>query len=167
MKSKNIKNGFTLIELLVAMGLFLVVVILASGTFVRALRIERQAVDLMAMNDSASLALEQMAREIRTSTDFSSPSSDTVNFTSASSKQISYHFNSGLGIVQRSENGGAFEPLTATNVLVSKLVFITAGLSQSDNLPSRITIVLSVGSRSKNLQDIFTNLETTISPRSF
>src|SRR3989338_8334624 len=143
MKHQNKLLGFTLIELLVAMGLFLVVVILASGTFIKALRIERQAMDLMAMNDSASLALEQMAREIRTGTDFVSFNPDTLNFTNASAKLISYHFNADLGIIERSENGGVPESLTALNVVVIKLVFITSGLGNNDDLPSRITVALS------------------------
>ncbi len=167
MKYHNKSSGFTLIELLVAMGLFLVVVILASGTFIKALRLEKQAVDLMAMNDSASLALEQMAREIRTGTNFSSPNSDSLNFTNALAKLISYHFNAGLGIIERSESGGIPESLTALNVAVAKLVFITSGLGNNDDLPARVTVALSVASRAKNLQDIFTNLQTTISPRVF
>ena len=158
MKFKNTKAGFTLIELLVAMGLFLVVIVLATGTFIRALRIQRQAVDLIAMNDSANLALEQMSREIRTGSDFSSPNSDSLNFINASSKQVSYRFNSSLGVVERNENGGTFESITESNVLVAKLSFI---------LQSRVTIVISVASRSKNLDGIFTNLQTTISPRTF
>ncbi len=167
MKYQNKLLGFTLVELLVAMGLFLVVVILASGTFIKALRLERQAVDLIAMNDSASLALEQMAREIRTGTEFSSTNSDTLNFINASAEHIFYHLNVDLGIIERSENGGVPESLSALNVAVAKLAFITSGLPSNDDLSARITIALSVASRSKNLQDIFTNLQTTISPRVF
>ncbi len=166
MKQENIK-GFTLIELLVAMGLFLAVIVLASGTFIRALKIERQAISLIAINDGANLALEQMAREIRTGSDFSSTGKEILSFTSAVSKQITYQFNANSKSIERSEDGVVFQSLTASNVLVNKLAFITSGLDNNDDLPVRITIVLSVGSHSKNLENIFTNLETTVSPRFF
>ena len=166
MKQKNIK-GFTLIELLVAMGLFLTVVVLASGTFIRVLRTERQTIDLIAINDNANIALEQMAREIRTGSDFSSSNSENLSFMSAAGKQVIYRFNADLGTIERSENGGVFESLTASNVLVAKASLITSGLPNDDDLPARITIVLSVASRSKNLEGIYTNLQTTISPRFF
>ena len=64
------KKGFTMIELLVAMGLFVVVMGIASTVFVQSLRAQRSIVALMAANDNASLSLEQMMREIRTGSNF-------------------------------------------------------------------------------------------------
>ncbi len=59
-------RGFTIVELLVAMGIFLIVVEIAVGGFVNALRAQKQVAALIAAEGNADLALEQMAREIRT-----------------------------------------------------------------------------------------------------
>ncbi len=67
-------NAFTIIELLVAMGLFIILMGITAGSFVKAMRTQRAIVALMAANDNASLTLEQIAREIRTGSNF------TTNF---------------------------------------------------------------------------------------
>src|SRR4051812_39727119 len=64
------RQGFTLVELLVAITLFSIAISIAIGGFVRALRTQRELISLIAANSNASLAIEQMAREIRTGTSF-------------------------------------------------------------------------------------------------
>ena len=59
-------KGFTLVELLVAMALFSILMAIAAGGFVRALRSEREVSAMMAAESNVKLALEQMAREMRT-----------------------------------------------------------------------------------------------------
>jgi prepilin-type N-terminal cleavage/methylation domain-containing protein len=63
---QNSQRGFTLIEMLVAIGVFAVVVAIATGGFVNSLRTQRQVASLISAQSNASLVLEQMAREIRT-----------------------------------------------------------------------------------------------------
>src|SRR5262249_39846319 len=60
-------SAFTLIELLVAIALFSTLVAIATGGFVNALRSERQASAMMAAESNVDIALEEMAREMRTS----------------------------------------------------------------------------------------------------
>ncbi len=67
---KQNRKGFTLIEMLVAIGIFSIVISIATGGFVSSLRTERQAAALISAQSNASLVLEQMAREIRTSSLF-------------------------------------------------------------------------------------------------
>jgi len=63
---KNNKKGFTLVEVLVAMGIFAIVVAIATGGFVNSLRTQRQVASLISAQSNASLVLEQIAREVRT-----------------------------------------------------------------------------------------------------
>jgi prepilin-type N-terminal cleavage/methylation domain-containing protein len=70
-KSNNNK-GFTIVELLIAVALFSVVISITSGVFIRSLRTQRIITSFIAANSNASLAMEQMAREIRTGQDFCS-----------------------------------------------------------------------------------------------
>ena len=53
-------------ELLVAVALFSILMSIAAGGFVRALRSEREVSAMMAAESNVNLALEQMAREMRT-----------------------------------------------------------------------------------------------------
>jgi len=62
----RLQKGFTLIELIIAIGLFSIIVTIAVGGFVNVLRTQRQVSGLIAVQSNAGLALEQMAREIRT-----------------------------------------------------------------------------------------------------
>jgi len=70
-KKKNTKDnrifttGFTLVELLVAMAVFGVLMSLAIGVFVSAMRAQRNLTDLMSVNNNLNLVLEQVSREMR------------------------------------------------------------------------------------------------------
>ncbi len=62
----NMKKGFTLIEMLVTVGLFVIIIAIAVGGFTNAIRSQRQVSSLISTQSNVSLALEQMARQIRT-----------------------------------------------------------------------------------------------------
>ena len=159
------QKGFTLIELLVAVTLFLVVITIASSTFIESLKSQRAAVELMAVNDNVSGTLEFMAREIRTGTLFSISSDSSLAFTNAVGKKVEYNFNHENGSIEKSIDGDAPEALTATNVLVKRFKIIGNGLRSDDGKQPSITISIEIGGKSKNLQDITTKLQTTVSPR--
>jgi len=150
------KKGFTLIELMVAVGLFLIVVGIASAVFVQSLRTQRQVVALMTANDNASLTLEQIIREIRTGLSFSA-SGSRLDFVNVRGEAVSYQLNNGA--VER--NG---RPLTASSVKVNYLVFFLQGEVPGDGRSTRVTINLGVSSRGK-LEEFLTRLQTTVSSR--
>ena len=152
---KNTK-GFTIIELMVAMSLFVIVVGISSGVFVRSLRTQRQLVALMAANDNASQTLEQMTREIRTGTAFTA-SGSRLSFTNATDEAVTYDFTGG-----RIERNG--KALTASNVLVKYLRFLVRGADVGDGLSTRITVFLGVSAKGK-MESFVTRLQTTIASR--
>jgi prepilin-type N-terminal cleavage/methylation domain-containing protein len=167
MVNKNKKTrGFTLPELLVSMGLFLIVVSIVAGAFVQSLRTQRASVELIAVNDNVSLILEQIAREIRTGIGFSSLVPTELRFTNYKNEPVVYRHGAEKGAIEKSVDGGlSFEAMTASNVNVKKMDFRVTGTAPLDRLQPRITISLGVSGRSKYLEDILTNLQTTISPR--
>jgi len=160
-------RGFTLVELLVAMTLFIVLIGIATGGFIRVLRTQRAIPELMAVNDNAVLTLEQMAREIRTSYNFNKISETELQFVNSHNLVVFYRLNEGTiergtedALLQRT-----YKKITADNVKIAHFKIILFGNELGDGYPPRITISLSVSSTSKYLENILTNIQTTISAR--
>jgi prepilin-type N-terminal cleavage/methylation domain-containing protein len=168
-KNDSRQNGFTLIELLVAMSLFVIIVTIAVGSFISAMRTQRALVALMAVNDNASLAIEQMAREIRTGTDFPTSGAacnnlDNLTFTNYLGNSVKYSVNKGALV--KDDGTSLLVPITASNVNVKKLNFCV--LNRAGSNPPRITILLEVAVSSTSaigVQGVATDLQTTISAR--
>lgn len=149
-------KGFTIIELMVAMSLFVIVVGITSGTFVRSLRTQRALVALMAANDNASQTLEQMTREIRTGTEFAA-SGSRLAFTNAAGEPTAYDI-AGDRITRNGKS------LTASNVLVKYLRFSVRGAEVGDGTSTRVTVFLGVSAKGK-MESFVTRLQTTIASR--
>lgn len=157
------KRGFTLVETTVALGIFAILVTIASAGYIRAVRTQRQVTALIAANSNVSLMIEQMAREIRTSFGFSLNGSNLV-FINANGNEVEYRFNNNA--VERREETSGFIPVSADNVTVTNLGFITSGKDFGDpTFPTRIVILLSVAPKESTLQGGILHLQTTISPR--
>lgn len=174
-------SGFTIIELLVAIAIFSVVVSVAVGGFVRALRTQRQVVALMAANSNVSLAIEQMAREIRTGRNFtvnnpflftdcgSDPSRGSeLTFTNGLLDQITYRFFSMAeeGFIDREVNG-ASDHITGKNVRIRYVCFGLLGDQPypGDEYPPRVTVSIGISPVAQGVSDNITNIQTTISAR--
>jgi len=163
----NSRAGFTLAEILVAIGIFGVVISIAVGGFVRALRTQRQVVALISANSNASLAIEQIAREIRTGINFRTVGgncgSGELTFENADKEEVTYSLNGDS--IERGIFGAAAETITGQNVSIKYLLFCVAGNFQNDGYPPRITISLGVSPKAPGVENNVTNIETTISAR--
>lgn len=170
------KSAFTIVELLVAMSIFTIGIVIATGSFVRALRTQRALTHLMSINSNASLVLEQMAREIRTGYDFTvnggsvlcAEGGEELGFTNAKGNAVTYK-KSGEEILRQECPGddcslSIFSPLTASDAAVKRICFIENQPDPSVD-PWRLTIVLETGSSRPDLAANFINLQTTISSR--
>lgn len=185
-------SGFTVVELLVSLGIFVVVVSIAVGGFVRALHTQDQAQALISANSNASLAIEIMARDMRTGTQFCAFANSLPDtYTACGRPQQSangYYYNVGkLAFFDASRNqvvyclaGGAIrkslgsavcdetsDAITSNNVNIRSLAFEIFGNQANDGYPPRITIVLAVSPSSTDpaLNSSVINLQTTVSSR--
>jgi GxxExxY protein len=163
----NTKRGFTLIELLIAMMLFIVLLSIAVGGFIRALRTQRAVTALMEANDNVSFALEQMAREIRTGYHFTKLSDSELQFVNAENLVVWYRLNN--GIIERGTESvtlqRTYKKITADSVKISNFNIGLFGAEDGDGYPPRITISLSVNIRGPGVEKlgISTNIQTTVS----
>ncbi len=167
----HVRSGFTLIEFLVAFGLFAIIVSVAVGGFVRALRIQRQLVALAAANSNVSLALEQMAREIRVGKGFACGNSvcDELSFKTPAGRTIVYRLDGTTKTIQRScasciESTG-FESITGENVRIHYLEFHLQGTAPADFVAGRVTISLGVSPKESGIDTNVVRVQTTVSAR--
>ncbi|MDP3014874.1 MAG: type II secretion system protein [bacterium] len=167
-KTQNLK-AFTIVELLVAMGLFVVLIGISTGGFIKALQTQKAIISLMEANDNASLALEQMAREIRTGYNFSKISETEIQFVNQRNQVVWYRLNEET-IERGTEKEGVvsqriYKKITADNVKIMNFKVALFGSNVGDGYPPRITISLSVGPTGRYLENVLTNIQTTISAR--
>jgi len=178
------RAGFTLVEIITAMAVFGVVVTIAVGGFAYALRAQRQANALLAVQSNVSEAVEQMSREIRLGKSFCNENtqadaascndgtdwsggcrSDELAFVNAFGNQVIYRYGtdpSGGGTIMREvwrmENNGCTQygpdPITADNVDVRDLRFLLSGEGPSDGLQVRVTFSITVSPEDISLPDI-------------
>jgi len=162
------KQGFTLIELLIAMTIFSVFMTMTVGVFIRGLRTQRAIASFIEVNDNASLALEQMVREMRVGGGFSQSSSDEVSFTNGSGEGVSYRQRDGILERGQMDEGGTmiYRQISADNILITRFNVVLFGGALDAQYPARITVALGVGSRNPYLEGITTNVQTTVSSRS-
>lgn len=169
-------RGFTLVELLVTIALFSILISIAVGGFVRALRTEREVSGMMATESNASIALEEMTREMRTGYAFAgvgtcfltSQQSQTcsgVQFYNANGQQVTYARNANGALARTTTSS---YPLMGGNVSTTFLSFTLFGdVGGVDNThwPPRITVNIGVAPSSTNLSFSTINLQTTVSAR--
>jgi len=163
-------GGFTMVELLVSMTIFMILVTAVIGGFVNAIKNQRIVTDAIAVNSNAGLALEQIAREIRTGYNFPAAGSSCGNqlsFTNYRGNQVTFRLNNDT--VERKEcnkvdcSASVFNPLTAANVLVNNLCFLVQ--QQSNCSPWFVVITVGVASKTADYSKRLVNVQTSISPR--
>lgn len=69
-KNQELQSGFTLVELIVSMALFIIVVFITTSAFLNIANLSKKAQTTRAAMDSINIAIERMARTIRTGTGY-------------------------------------------------------------------------------------------------
>ncbi|OGZ00506.1 MAG: hypothetical protein A2946_00865 [Candidatus Liptonbacteria bacterium RIFCSPLOWO2_01_FULL_53_13] len=174
MNHMDTRRGFTVLELIVAIGVFLIVVTVAVGGLVRALRTIRETAEILSANSNASLALEQMSREMRTGYDFCIPanpcaSEGEIIFRNARKDLVTYYLQEET--IERSCVPGTSTgcegtyAITAANIRIRHLSFKRFGADPGDGYQPRITIAVGASGKGAGIENIIVNLQTTVSPR--
>lgn len=174
----RMRSGYTLIELVVGISVFVISVSIATAAFISALRTERAAANLMALNSNTSLMIEQLMREVRTGYDIQSVSESVVCaesglysrldfFNSSRGNQVSYRWNDELESLERMEcvnndcSSSEFESLVASDMRVKKMCFDVL----NENSVPRVAVFMTVGSKNPDLDSKSVNIETVVSAR--
>jgi prepilin-type N-terminal cleavage/methylation domain-containing protein len=152
---KRCSRGYTLIELMVAVGLFAVIMLLASGAYLMVISVNREAQSITTGIDNLSFALENMARTIRTGTNYSCGGGGDCP---SGSSSFSFLYGVPASITYRRETqtgpGGALvgditkngTPITDPSVNITSLTFYVKGtspVSLADYTQPYVTIVVT------------------------
>ena len=160
------RKGFTLIELVVAVFIFSTLVVVAGGSFIGALNMQRRALDAKKTEENGRFILESISREIRVANpintaDSGCPGPTLLSFQHPVNGLIEY-FISGSQIHRRIN--GADTVISSPDIIVSRLNFCISGNSSGDDKQPRVTIILGLSSGGAAQSDAF-DLETTVSQR--
>lgn len=153
----NKQRGYTLVELIVAVGLFAVVMLLASGAYLFMIGLNRQVQGVASGIDNLSFALEAMTRDIRTGTVYRcngttdcSLGASSFTFTNENGVDVTYNLSTvGTTVLQKAVGVGAPVPLTdPSSVTITSLIFYAVGMGKPTDVPPdleqpRVTIVIS------------------------
>ena len=157
----NPNRGFTMVEVIIGMFLFITVISASTTVFINAMRTQRAIVALLAVQSNISLAIEQIAREVRTGENFSLDS-EGLAFTNAKDQKVIYRKNGDF--IEKVVDGAAGR-MTADNVVVGKLKFILKGNLPTDGRPPQVTILMSFSPKNSIMKDVTADIQTTISSR--
>jgi prepilin-type N-terminal cleavage/methylation domain-containing protein len=138
-------RGYSLVELIVAVGLFSMVMTIATGAYLIMISANRQAQSISTGINNLSYALEDMTRGIRTGSGYAC-SNNSITFKDVDAKPTMYEL-SGTKI-RKSTNGGlTWSDLTDPAVTVTTLLFTCTGTKpyslDNDITQAHVTIQVS------------------------
>ena len=153
--ARELKRGYTLVELIVAVGLFAVVMTLATGAYLVMIGAQRQTQGLATGIDNLSFVFESMTTAMRTGTAYCSNSdcsdntnSSTFSYRDSQGRYVTYGLVSGA--IDTCVSTTAFcapnVSITAPQVTVTGLTFNptgTAGYATGDNVQPYVRIVIT------------------------
>ena len=146
-------RGYTLVELIVAVGLFALIMTLASGAYLIMISTNQRAQAISTGIDDLSFALEIMTREIRTGTSYNCGGGgdcpnggNSFSFTNENNEPIAYNLGGFAPnqYIQRTKNT-ITKSFTGPSVNISLLMFYvtgTAGTLADDYDQPHVTIVV-------------------------
>jgi len=153
--------------MLVSSLVFSIIAISISNVFIQIINIQRRGIAFQKIQDNALFVTESMSRDIRVSSviDQESPGCvlTTLTMTHPIKGQVVYRVSG--GIVEKSEGGGIFNPISTSDVNFTTMNFCVIGSVANDNQTPRIAILTSVQNKTGK-ETFHVNLQTSVSSRS-
>lgn len=173
-------RGFTLVEVLVSVGIFSVVMLIATGSVFTIVSANKKTHTLKSVMTNLNFALEDMAREMRVGSGYQCGVSggdcqlgDTIfRFTSnrdldgvGGNDTMEYSFSGGRLYQRRFGTDPSPVAITAAEISITSMKFYVIGSGSSDGKQPRVLITI-VGSVGVGQSRSTFKIQTTVSQRS-
>ena len=161
-------QGFTLIEMIVSIGIFTIVMLMATSTIFTVVAANNKAQSLKLVMDNLDFALQSMTRELRVGHgyacvgDCSSGWSNDISFISYTGESISYRLDTSKNEIIESTPESSIS-ITASDIVITSLKFYLFGGSASNTQP-RVLIAITGTTGGGTAASTF-NIQTTVSER--
>lgn len=173
--NKNIqysqRRGFTIIEMTVSLGLFTIIMFIATSAFLSIVNTDRKARAVRIAADNLNVALEDMSRRIKTGAEYDCGAIGGA--TNCASGETSFNFKDQNGdLTTYSWSGTSIlrdgTPITSTEITITNLKFIVSGsaVGATDNEQPMVVIVID-GSLGSGTTASGFKIQTTITQRAY
>jgi len=147
------KRGFTLVEMIVSVGLFTVVMVIASGAYLSVVNLERKSRALSDVMTNLNFVSDSMARAIRSGSNYSCNGGGdcsggaTFSFTDEAGQTVTYLLKGATGPIGQCSSGAcnANNAITITDprITIDRFSFTLRGSSSLDTVQPIVTYILS------------------------
>ncbi len=163
-------RGFTLIEMIVSVSIFTVVTFVAVGALLAITDANRKANAIRTTMDNLNFAMESMARNLRTGSNYACGGAgnclgggDSITFNDQDSSTVTYWHDTEAKAIVVNKDGSSLS-ITSPEVSIDALTFYVSGVGADGREPR---VVISIKGTAGKLQKIKTtfNVQTTVSQR--
>lgn len=175
--NKNIqylpRRGFTLVEMTVSLGLFTIIMFIATSAFLSIVNTDRKSRSVRIAVDNLNIALEDMSRRIKTGSTYNcgggagtnncpSPGQSSFAFTEQDEVTRTVYTWSSNAIWRGAER------ITSTEITITNLKFIVSGsaVGVADNQQPMVVIVID-GSLGSGATASSFKIQTTVTQRAY
>lgn len=170
-------RGFTLIEMTVSLGLFTIIMFIATSAFLSIVNIDRKSRAVRIATDNLNIALEDMSRRIKTGSTYYCGSPDTGGvgdcpagnstffFTGQDGLRVNYTLTNGA--IWRAIGSNPSVQVTSSEINITGLKFVVSGSAPLSSLDQRQPMVVIVidGSLGTGTVSSAIKIETLITQR--
>jgi prepilin-type N-terminal cleavage/methylation domain-containing protein len=162
---KKNEKGFTLVELLVAAVIFSILILAATGIFVKIMNVQKKALAIQEVQDNISYTMEMISKEIRMMSEITTKNtaSDTLVFKNSKEEDIVYSLISEQ--LTRKKGIEIPQAITSVNVDVTELTFYVNNWDIVNGPQPMVTINLVMEISDGNFGKAQARLQTTLSGR--
>ena len=163
------EKGFTLVELLVSAAIFSILILAATGIFVKIMNVQKKALAIQEVQDNISYAMEMISKEIRMMSEIDESTKDQaaseLKFTNSKDPAQDIIYNLISGQLMRSVDGGANQPITSSKVNVSDLTFYVNNWDIINGPQPMVTVNMVMEISDGSFGKASARLQTTLSGR--
>ena len=168
MKSSHTsQRGFTLIEMIVSIGIFTIVLFIATSAFLSVVNADRRSYATRVAVDNLTVALEDMSRRIKTGTTYEYGSVENkFSFKDQDNTTSMYRLDSTTKKIMRTVGAGAELPATPDDIEITNLSFEVGGVTGGDNEQPYVRIRIT-GKPTQGMVDLPFTIQTMITQRAY